>query len=165
MIDRHRGPRFGLSNDCCTNSKTAIGFFWLDADTVVMNSHKRVEDFLPADDANGNTIDILLAIDKGGGYNAGVWLVRNSEWTARFLQEWWDMERFVLEKGLTKSGDNDALKYKTSMLMNQDQLKHIGVPPQCTFNSFARFVQPEEYQDIESGLKDHEWYMQEASYH
>lgn len=143
------------------NQEACDWVFWLDADTVVMNSYKKVEDFLPAADA----IDILLSPDDGGGYNAGVWLVRNSEWTRNFLQEWWDMKSFVKPPGLAKSGDNDALKYKTAHLMEDNDKTHIGAPPRCTFNSFARFVKPNEYQSVETKLKDHQWYMDEASYH
>ena len=136
--------------------------FWLDADTVVMNSNKKVEDFLPINDSS--SIDILLSPDDGGGYNAGVWLVRNTEWTRTFLQEWWDMKTFVKPPGLAKSGDNDALKHKTSHMSAAD-LAHLAAPPRCTFNSFARFVQPNEYDAVEKHLKEHDWYLDEASYH
>ena len=142
------------------NEEACDWVFWLDADTVVMNSNKKVQDFLPTSE----TIDILLSPDDGGGYNAGVWLVRNSEWTRNFLQEWWDMKSFVKPPGLAKSGDNDALKFKTAH-MNADDAAHIGAPPRCTFNAFARFVKPNEYQAVETKLKDHHWYMDEASYH
>jgi hypothetical protein len=113
--------------------------FWLDADTVVMNSEKRVESFLPASkgDATSEQIDLLLSADDGGGYNAGVWLIKNSPWSLRFLQEWWDMKQFVKPPGLAKSGDNDALKYKTAHMTDTS---HLASPPRCTFNSFARFV-------------------------
>jgi mannan polymerase II complex MNN10 subunit len=136
--------------------------FWLDADTVVMNSLKRVEDFLPA--AGMTEVDLLLAADDGGGYNAGVWLAKNTEWTRTFLQEWWDMQSFVKPPGLAKSGDNDALKHKTSQMGTTD-VSHLGVPPRCTFNSFARFVKPTEYEAIQQSLRDHDWYLDEASYH
>ena len=134
--------------------------FWLDADTVVMNSDKKVEAFLPAHD----TIDMLFSPDDGGGYNAGVWLVRNSEWGRNFLQEWWDMKSFVKPPGLAKSGDNDALKHKTAH-MSEAELQHIGAPARCTFNSFARFVKPDEFQAVQTRVKEHPWYMDEASYH
>ena len=134
--------------------------FWLDADTVVMNSDKKVEQFLPA----GDTIDVLLSMDDGGGYNAGVWLVRNSEWTHKFLREWWDMKSFVKPPGLAKSGDNDALKYKTAH-MDEAELEHVGAPARCTFNSFAKFVKPVEYQSVQTRVKDHSWYMDESIYH
>lgn len=41
----------------------------------------------------------------------GVWLLRNSAWSAKFLDTWWSMDGFIRRKpGDTKSGDNDALK-------------------------------------------------------
>lgn len=134
--------------------------FWLDADTVVMNSDKKVEDFLPTADS----MDMLFSPDDGEGYNAGVWLARNSEWTRTFLQEWWDMKTFVKPPGLAKSGDNDALKHKTAH-MSKEELRHIGAPARCTFNAFARFVKPDDYPAVETRVKEQQWYMDEASYH
>ena len=50
--------------------------------------------------------------------------------------------------------------------------QHILVPPTCTFNSFAYFLEPEVLQAIlaepeESGksLIDQPWYQNEAFYH
>ena len=74
------------------------------------------------------------------------------------------MKSFVKPPGLAKSGDNDALKHKTSH-MSSTELAHVAAPPRCTFNSFARFVKPNEYAAVERHQKDHEFYMDPASYH
>lgn len=42
--------------------------FWLDADTVIMNSQKRIEDFLPT---KNSTIDLVITHEKGKSWNSG----------------------------------------------------------------------------------------------
>ena len=74
------------------------------------------------------------------------------------------MKSFVKPPGLAKSGDNDALKYKTAH-MDEAELEHVGAPARCTFNSFAKFVKPVEYQSVQTRVKDHSWYMDESIYH
>lgn len=136
--------------------------WWVDADTVIMNSQKRIEDFLPA-----STVpqDLLLSQDHSGGYNAGGWLIRNSPYAIEFLDEWWNMVEYVKPMGLAKSGDNDAFKAMLASLPEFDQ--HILVPPRCTFNAFAYFIPPERLNKIreEGRLKEQNWYMNEAFYH
>jgi hypothetical protein len=69
-LDRSRPPSWSkikaakrlLVEENCT------WVWWVDADTVIMNSHKRIEDFLPAAEAPQ---DLLLSQDHSGGYNAG----------------------------------------------------------------------------------------------
>jgi galactosyl transferase GMA12/MNN10 family len=110
---------------------------WTDADTVIMNSEIRIQDFLPAD----STKDMLVASDKGGGYNSGVFLFRNSAWSKQFLDDWWNMKDFVRPPGLSLSGDNAALKaFLQAMHDRGDFDDHVLVPPRCTFNSFAKFL-------------------------
>ena len=136
--------------------------WWLDADTVIMNSNKRVEDFLPA---WTEPQDLLLSRDHSGGYNAGGWLIRNSSYALEFLDEWWNMESYVKPLGLSRSGDNDAFKAMLAKLPEFDQ--HILVPPRCTFNAFAYFLTTKEEDKIlaEGTLKKQSWYMNEAFFH
>ena len=74
-----------------------------------------------------------------GIYNAGAWIIRNSEWSIHFLTTWWNMKSYVQPIGHSFSGDNHALKdllrYNVS-----DFDEHCLVPARCTFNSFAKFV-------------------------
>eukprot|EP00523_Entomoneis_sp_CCMP467_P002313 CAMPEP_0168751266 /NCGR_PEP_ID=MMETSP0724-20121128/17732_1 /TAXON_ID=265536 /ORGANISM="Amphiprora sp., Strain CCMP467" /LENGTH=322 /DNA_ID=CAMNT_0008799379 /DNA_START=8 /DNA_END=976 /DNA_ORIENTATION=- len=133
---------------------------WLDADTVVMNSQKRIQDFLPRDK------DMLLTVQKGGSYNAGAWVVRKTDWSLKFLDHWWNMDDFVQPKGLSTSGDNAALK---SYLLEMDKAEfdeHIGVPARCTFNSVTVFLTPEEYEVAKKlPAEKQEWYMHHEKYH
>lgn len=58
--------------------------FWLDADTVIMNSERRIEDFLPSNPEHM----LLLTTQKGGSYNAGAWIIKNTPWSKQFLRHW-----------------------------------------------------------------------------
>ena len=137
--------------------------FWLDADTVVMNSNKKIEDFLPSETGK----DLLITEQKGGSYNAGAWLIRNTEWSREFLNHWWNMETFVKPKGLSVSGDNDALKHYLTKEMTKEYFEeHILVPPRCTFNSVTVFLPPQEAAAMtQEKIKQQEWYMHLEKYH
>lgn len=132
---------------------------WTDADTVVMNSDVRIEDFLPAD----GTKDLLVGSDDGGGWNSGVFLVRNTEWSRGFLDDWWNMRSFVRPPGLSLSGDNNAMK---ALLRNMPDFdSHVLSPPRCTFNSFAKFLTLSQSISVMDNIEDQEWYFDERHYH
>lgn len=132
------------------------------ADTVIMNSNIRVEDFLPAD----NTHDLLVASDNGGGYNSGVWIVRNSEWSRKFLQDWWDMRSFVRPVGLSLSGDNAAMKHLLADMEKTGEFKdHVIAPARCTFNSFAKFLEASNSVKVMRDLTLQPWYESNDYYH
>lgn len=113
--------------------------FWLDADTVIMNSSKRIEDFLPKADSS---IDFVVTRQKVISFNSGAWLIRNTDWSKEFLQRWWDMKQFSKIKGQAVAGDNHALN---SLLRNSTFIAgKTGIPPRCQFNSVAKFLTPKQ---------------------
>ena len=132
---------------------------WTDADTVIMNSEVRIDDFLPAD----STKDMLVGSDKGGGYNSGVFLFRNTEWSKQFLDKWWSMTDFVRPPGLSLSGDNSAMKALLGNMVDFDD--HVLSPPRCTFNSFAKFLTLGQSLQIMDHLTEQEWYLDSEHYH
>ena len=132
---------------------------WTDADTVIMNSDQRIQDFLPADP----TKHLLVGSDNGGGYNSGVFLLRNTEWSKKFLQDWWNMRSFVRPPGMALSGDNNAMKALLKDLPDFDQ--NVLSPARCTFNSFAKFLTLSEQMDVITNLDSQPWYYSEDYYH
>eukprot|EP00803_Ostreobium_quekettii_P003011 evm.model.scf_1070.2 EVM.evm.TU.scf_1070.2 scf_1070:8177-9632(+) len=104
---------------------------WMDSDSVVTNPNIRLESILPA----GDKLDLIVTKDLGG-YNAGMWFVRNSAWSRKFLTTWWSMSNFIRKAGDTKSGDNDAMKHLLGHMSAAEHEEHVGVAPQCTFNSY-----------------------------
>jgi mannan polymerase II complex MNN10 subunit len=163
-LDRSRPPSWSkiLAVHRLLKEEQCDWVWWIDADTVIMNSNKRVEDFLPA---ATEPQDFLLSRDHSGGYNAGGWLVRNTPYALEFLAEWWSMESYVKPLGLAKSGDNDAFKAMLAQLPEFDQ--HVLVPPRCTFNAFAYFLSPDQLEKIkqEGTLTKQPWYKNEAFFH
>jgi mannan polymerase II complex MNN10 subunit len=139
--------------------------FWLDADTVIMNSEKTVQAFLPSNPDK----DLILTRQKGGSYNAGAWLIRNSAWSKQFLQHWWDMKEYVQPPGLSTSGDNAALKaYLLDQMDPAEFKKHIVAPPRCTFNSDTIFLSPAEQAVLVKDpalIQQQEYYMSPGKYH
>ena len=104
--------------------------FWMDADALIMNSEIRLEEILPSNpDAN------LVITQDVNGFNAGMWLMRNSPWSIDFLREWWSMTHYIRKAGGTLSGDNDALR--VILREKEDVDAHVYIPPQCAFNSYA----------------------------
>lgn len=103
--------------------------FWMDSDSLIMNSNILIENVLPTNPS----ADLIITKDVTG-CNAGMWILRNSPWAHDFLNDWWSMTDFMRPPGDTKSGDNDALKSYMSHLSDFD--KHVLVAPQCAFNSY-----------------------------
>jgi len=136
-----------------TGVQTCDWVMWMDADVVIMNMTIRMESFLPA------TYDMLVTSDlPNTGWNAGVIMVRNSEWSKQFLQDWWNMTSYVRPAGFSLSGDNNALK---ALLSDMPSLHpHVLVPARCTFNSFTMFVQTEA-----RNFQQEDWYLSTNFYH
>ena len=135
---------------------------WTDADTVIMNSAIPVTDFLPQDDQH----DMLVASDKGGGYNSGVFLFRNTDWSRQWLQQWWSLTGFVRPPGFSLSGDNAALKAILADMHRQHTFDaHVLVPARCTFNSFAKFLTLGQSARIMDRLEEQPWYLSTDYYH
>ena len=64
---------------------------WLDADTIVTNPEIRLESLLPRSTSGP---DFVITVD-GGGYNAGIWLLRSTAWSYDFLDRWWNMRHHI----------------------------------------------------------------------
>ncbi|EEC50129.1 predicted protein [Phaeodactylum tricornutum CCAP 1055/1] len=161
LLDKKRPPAWSkiLAAQRLLKEESCDWVVWLDADTVIMNSSKQIEDFLPADAEK----DFLIVEDTGGGYNSGVWLIHKSAWSLKLLEEWWGMTSYVRPPGFAKSGDNFSLK--NLLADRKDFRQKVVVPPRCTFNSFAKFVAPQHYEKAVTNLQRQEWYMNEAYYH
>lgn len=62
--------------------------FWTDADALIMNKEIRLETFIdPNLDEN---IDIIITKDCYGCINTGNFLIKNSAWSAQFLNQMYD---------------------------------------------------------------------------
>jgi hypothetical protein len=137
--------------------------FWLDADTVIMNSDIRIEEFLPVDGP-----DFIVTPEKRNHINAGAWLIRNTPWAHEFLNTWWSMESYVRAKGLGVSGDNDALNAFRVAQTPAYLDEHFAIVPRCTFNSVASWLTPaeeKEFRTTKKKVQDQEYYNSPMRYH
>jgi mannan polymerase II complex MNN10 subunit len=68
--------------------------------------------------------------------HAGVFFIRKSNWSERFLDTWWNQTSFI-QFGSTKSGDNAALKHLIDHLSAEEMQAHVRIAKmQCLFNSY-----------------------------
>jgi mannan polymerase II complex MNN10 subunit len=166
-LDKSRPPSWSKIKAAqrLLNEENCDWVFWLDADTVIMNSVKTVQAFLPSNPDK----DLVLTRQKGGSYNAGAWLIRNSAWSKQFLQHWWDMKEFVQPPGLSTSGDNAALKaYLLDQMDPAEFEKHIVVPERCQYNSVTIFLSPAEQAALQKDpakMAKPEYYLNPEKYH
>lgn len=131
--------------------------FWLDADTMIMNSSIALETILPADPI----IDLVAVYDRKFTVNSGSWLLRQSEWSRAFLQTWWDQTAWVRRSGFSLSGDNAAFGHLVDgALADAAQAAHVARPARCLFNSFGVFVEEQPM-----APEQEEWYQSVDFYH
>jgi hypothetical protein len=162
QVDKSRPPGWSkiLATRRLLKEENCSWVFWLDADTVIMDSDRRVEEFIPSDP----TKDFVITSDLNNTkYNNGVWLIRNSEWGHDFLDSWWSMTTWIKPVGMASSGDQHSMN---ALLQERDEFadKGHGVkPPQCTFNSFTNMVQPWEQAVV--NITEQSYYMSEYYYH
>ena len=58
---------------------------FLDIDAIVSDTNQQIEDFID------ETYNIIFAQDNGpSAMNAGVFLLKNTEWSKNFLKRWWE---------------------------------------------------------------------------
>ncbi|CAD5174956.1 probable alpha-1,6-mannosyltransferase MNN10 [Musa acuminata AAA Group] len=138
MVDHSRPPSWSKILAVRSHLPHYDWVFWNDADTMVMNPAISLESILYAviGHTNLDASPDLVVTEDTNGVNAGVFFVRRSEWSDKFLQTWWNQTSFV-RFGSTKSGDNDALKHLLRTLPAEELGAHVAVSPaQCLFNSY-----------------------------
>jgi hypothetical protein len=146
-------------------------------DICVMNSTIHLEDFLPPSTAphdlllsidtrgnraspNNGTKDPTLGPPPGVGYNAGAWIIRNTPRSLNFLSARWELSSFIMPIGKALSGDNDAFKHLLRTIPEFNQ--HCLVPPRYTFNSLAKFIEPDQLATAKASIMEQSYYMDEA---
>lgn len=110
-------------------NKDVKWIFWSDADALIMNTGLLIEDLI---DENYN---LIINFDHNG-YNSGHFLIRNCEWSRRFLEEVYTHDEFV--------NDNDGEWEQGAMLKTlQSDLKYSSATktvPQRLMNSFPALI-------------------------
>ena len=140
--------------------------FYLDMDIVIMNMNVSYTKFIDyamekGSDRTSNSpeIDIIMAQDWSGA-NTGAWMIRNSSWSLKFLDDAWRLGSTMVqpksENGISfpfqyeqrvfhymlatdKWTDRGLPKYEHF----EDVRSHFVILPQCAMNSYS--IHPLEY--------------------
>jgi hypothetical protein len=135
--------------------------FWMDADTIIMDSSRPLQTWIPVSPSYHLVITKDLDEER---YNNGVWLLRNSPWSLQLLEDWWKLESYIQPVGQPSSGDqasmNALLRSRNEWGMDRT---HVAVAPQCSFNSFTKMI-PQHEHPVRN-LMNKSYYRSEYYYH
>jgi hypothetical protein len=99
---------------------------WIDADAMVMNHRVKIEDLI---EKAGEGKDLIISSDLNG-LNAGVFLLRNCEWSQLFLQFVESMRAEYLSHRYPEQEAMDAV------IKDGETRHHVAYLPQWLLNQF-----------------------------
>jgi hypothetical protein len=99
--------------------------FWTDADSLIMNKNKKLEEFI--DDG----YELIITKDLNA-INSGQFFIKNSEWSNEFLHKVYSHEEFINHHWWEQMG-------VITELQDANNLMHVKIMPQRTFNSYQGF--------------------------
>ncbi|KAK1678404.1 hypothetical protein QYE76_039252 [Lolium multiflorum] len=137
-VDRSRPPAWSKVLALRAHLHRHHWLFWNDADTLVTNPDIALETILVSviGHSDFHTSPDLILTEDINGVNSGLFFIRRSKWSERFLDIWWNHTSFV-QFGSTKSGDNFALKHIIDHLSPEEMQAHVRIAKmQCLFNSY-----------------------------
>ncbi|KAJ1437462.1 hypothetical protein B484DRAFT_445144 [Ochromonadaceae sp. CCMP2298] len=150
LLDTSRGASWSKLLALEHHFKAGFDYLlYMDMDVIIMNPEVSLERFI---DASRRSFDVLLTEDDNG-MNAGVFLMRNSEWSLWFLRTAWEQTQLVPAtnpqgKPYPFRWEQRAFHYMTHSKVWQqsglaaypgdymDVRKHFFSLPQCAFNSY-----------------------------
>ncbi|KAI9498671.1 galactosyl transferase GMA12/MNN10 family-domain-containing protein [Zychaea mexicana] len=122
--------------------------FWTDMDCVIMNSEQSLNDLLDklrneypeGKDAFDKNVDFIASRPpRDPMLNAGVFFLRNTEWSMQFLNEVQDFKEWYNKRPSYEQGAmaDVANKYKSHV--------YLLYPDVHTFNTFPKFYSPGDF--------------------
>lgn len=135
-IDHSRAPTFGkikLSLATCVGRPHAW-LFWADADSIIINQSLPLENII--DDA----YDLIFSYDWLM-LNAGMLLIKCSQWALTFLKNVYDARRFDSARAL----DQSALQEFIDHLSEVDRRAHIKVIPKHAMDVYTEEYRPGDF--------------------
>lgn len=108
--------------------------FWCDCDAIITNNSIKLESFICNQD--------LIITHDLFGLNAGVFLIKNSEWSKNYLNKVWDACGTIPSIYKSYGGDQSAMEY-----MAKGEDSHIKVVNQCIFNSYKNSLYDRSYNE------------------
>jgi hypothetical protein len=179
LLDASRPPAWSkikavqalLEASTSTSMPLCDWVLWLDADVLIMNSHIKLEDHLIPSDPQTM---LVAGWDRKFTVNSGVWLIRNSAWSHKFLEQWWNLKEWVRRPGMSLSGDNAAFGHLVDQVMLSSEpttTRVIQVPARCNLNSFGVFLTEAEHDQastttgLSAWTEQQDWYRSDKFYH
>lgn len=98
--------------------------FWTDADALVMNTEMRLEDLIDED------YNLIINYDFNG-FNNGHFLIRNCEWSRKFLREAYTHDEFINDPEFEQGAMLKTLQ------QNYEYMKVTKIIPQRLMNSYS----------------------------
>jgi hypothetical protein len=106
---------------------------WVDSDAMVARDDFRVEAF-----AEQFEQDFIFSVDPPlwncSMYCAGVWVARNTDWSRRFLDRWWDAVDSV-QDGVLRNWHPYEQGVLQALVDAEDLSAHVAALPYCVLNS------------------------------
>eukprot|EP00928_Gymnodinium_smaydae_P013353 TRINITY_DN14874_c1_g5_i1.p1 TRINITY_DN14874_c1_g5~~TRINITY_DN14874_c1_g5_i1.p1 ORF type:complete len:368 (+),score=39.44 TRINITY_DN14874_c1_g5_i1:68-1171(+) len=118
--------------------------FWMDADSLFMNMDKPLADVLPSD---GKEMSIVG--DHNAFLNSGHFVLRNSEWSKRLLEEawsiypppnpqfWWEQSALLYILGGRRSECREDVNVNDCNRAGPSFLPQVDVKTQASMNSYT----------------------------
>ena len=131
IIQTTRTSNLEPSWDKITLCKSLLGkydwVFWIDSDCIILNMSKKLEDLID------NNYNIIIA-ENIYGINAGVWLIQNTPWSLKAMDEVWNLastfhytgtwEQAPLNHVIKKDANKGKCKIIPQRLMNAQLYKY-----------------------------------------
>lgn len=145
------------SNVCIQHSKLALmasllesgkydWLMWMDCDSIIVNQEKRIEDVIVK---YASPATEILITEELLGLSSANWIIRNSEWSLRFLRRAFE----ISNSEIPYFGDQDAI---ISLAIGDGVVKeHVTIIPQNEINTYdalnAFYMNSKSY-DVQSDL-------------
>lgn len=129
----HRAPTFGkikLALSACVG-RPDYWLLWLDADALIVNQTRSLLDIV--DDG----YDFIVARDWFM-INAGVLLLRCSDWNIKFLQKVYDARKYDKARALDQTALNDFISHRSA----RAHVKHV---PKWLINVYTEEYRPGDF--------------------
>lgn len=106
---------------------------WMDYDTIFLNCNNKIQDIIhfaqhthPRRDGSDG-ISLIFGAERFATINAGVWMMKNSEWSHSFLRDWMYLEQNAEKFQILKADDvhRDQPLF-VALLQGFDVRKSIG---------------------------------------
>jgi hypothetical protein len=99
---------------------------WIDADVLILNPNKTIEDFI---NRLMNNKNMMISLDHFGHLNTGVMFVKNTEYSMKLLKELWNYTQHILNE----QGNLEMMIYY-NMFDSKNNIELIKDPTE--FNPF-----------------------------